>query len=136
MLVYGVTLLLPADTFATSAAFQIMAQLGSENLWGGMMLFGGLTLLAGVVMRNTEWIRSGAFIGFVIWGCLAVMGVITDPTGTGLAVRGTLALMHAYMYMQVKVHADLITGEITIKDLRDYTQQRKTNTQGENTNGR
>jgi hypothetical protein len=125
MMVYGITLLLPTHVFAGSAAFALMAQLGSENLWGGIMLAGGAQLLVGVVRKSIESLRRGAFIGFILWGLLAVLGTITDPTGTGLAVRGTLALMHAYMYLQVKINAPLITGEIKISDVHDVVKVRE-----------
>lgn len=119
MLLWGIWVVLPFTAFS-SASFALMAKLGTEYMWGGFMLFGGITLVFGTITRNIDLIRSGAFLGFVIWLVLGILGTISDPTATGLAVRLTLALMHAYMYMQVKIHKELVTGEITIDDLREY----------------
>jgi hypothetical protein len=79
-------------------------------------------------MRDVDWIRSGAFLGFAIWTVIAILGTIADPTGTGFSLRGALAAMHAWMWLQVRLHPQLITGEVKIKDLRDYVAHNKEET--------
>lgn len=128
MLVWGLWVFAPFDAFTTSS-FALMSKLGSEYMWGALMTFGGATLITGVITKDVEWIRRGAFIGFILWAILAVLGTVSDPTATGFAVRGTLAFMHAYMYMQVKLHPELISGTLKIADLQEWVKSRKENTQ-------
>jgi hypothetical protein len=88
------------------------------------MLFGGITMSYGTFSADVEWIRNGAFLGFCIWLLLAVLGFVSDPNATATITRTIVALMHAWVYVQVKIHPYLVTGKVKVTDLYQYVQEK------------
>ena len=98
MSLWGLVLLLPADTF-DGEAWLLFRSVMSENAWGALMLFFGLLRLGGLVVNGarknvTPWIRiiSAAFGFFVFVGiscCFALSGVVS----TWIAIYPTIALV-------------------------------------------
>lgn len=124
MLAWGVWVLLPYVSF-TGAVYTLMGQLANEEVWGGLFAFAGLTMGFGVWTTNIEWLRRGAFIGFALWTLVAVLGVIAEPTATAVVTRAIIALMHAWVYVQVNVHPELVSGAVTIPDINEYVKVKK-----------
>lgn len=116
---WGVWVLFPGESF-TSPVYDYMETLAKESVWGGLYAFAGITLLIGVFIKDIEWIRRGSFLGFLLWGLTAGLGLVAEPSGPVVVTRLIIALLHAWIYIQVKVHPELITGEVSIEDLKEY----------------
>ena len=121
LIAWGTWLLLPFNAFA-NPVFAVMASLAVENVWGGMFSFAGVTLGVGVWTKDPEWISRGAFLGFSLWIILAALGVVADPTASTVVSRATIALMHAWLYVQIHLHPELVSGHVTITDLKAYKE--------------
>lgn len=119
LLVWGLWVLLPPVAFATPG-FALMLDIAVEPAWGALFAFAGGTFLIGVLGRDIEWIRRGSFLGFILWGLIALLGCVADPSATAVVTRVVIALLHAWIYIQVKIHPELITGEVSIEDLTNY----------------
>jgi len=122
LLAYGVWLLLPLDSFA-NPAYALMGDIATKQTWGAVFAFSGATLGYGVWTRSDEWIQRGSWLGFVLWTVVAVLGVISAPLTPVLIVRMTIALMHAWVYIQVRLHPYLVNGYVTMTDLAAYVQE-------------
>jgi hypothetical protein len=131
MLVWGVWVMLPFASFALEA-FDLMLNLAIEEFWAGLFIFAGSTMTFGTITGNIEWIRWGAFLGFLLWTIIAVLGCIATPTATLVVTRSIIALLHGWMYVQVKIHPQLITGEVKITDLREYMEHKHNQIEGGN----
>ena len=124
LLIWGLWVVFPGTSF-TSPVYTYMLELAKEAVWGAMFAFAGITTLVGVWIKDIEWIRRGSFLGFLLWGLVAGLGLVAEPSGPVVVTRLIIALMHAWIYMQVKIHPQLISGEVTIPDLTEYTTHRK-----------
>ena len=122
MLIWGLWVLMPFVAMS-GPVYEFMISLASEVVWGGLFTFAGITLCAGTWLKDVSWIATGAFLGFALWTTIAVLGVISEPSATPVVTRGIIAAMHAWLYIQIKVHPELVAGTITIQDLRDYKGQ-------------
>jgi hypothetical protein len=123
MVAWGLLVMAPPVSFV-GASYALMNHLALEAVWGGFMLFGGITMTYGTFSKDVDWIKSGAFLGFCIWMLLAVLGFIGDPTAVQIVTRSIVALMHAWVYLQVKIHPYLVTGAVKITDLYQYVQEK------------
>ena len=124
LLVWGLWVLAPGVSF-TSPVYAYMLTLATESVWGGLYAFAGITFMVGVLIKDIEWIRRGSFLGFLLWGLTAGLGLVAEPSGPVVVTRLIIALLHAWIYLQVKVHPELITGEVSIGDLKDYKATRR-----------
>jgi hypothetical protein len=123
MVAWGLLVVAPPVSFV-GASYALMNHLATEAVWGGFMLFGGITMSYGTFSADVEWIRNGAFLGFCIWLLLAVLGFVSDPNATATITRTIVALMHAWVYVQVKIHPYLVTGKVKVTDLYQYVQEK------------
>lgn len=123
MLAWGIWVGLPFVSFGVPA-YAIMGRLATESIWAAMFVYGGFSVLLGTFTKDIEWIRRGTFVGFLLWMVVAILGCIADPTATAVVTRSVIALMHAWVYVQVKLHPKLITGEITIGDLEVFSKNK------------
>lgn len=104
MLTWGVILLAPNDSFA-NPAYQWLATIGEERVWGGLALgIGALRVVALYVngsWRRTPLIRAfAAVVGLMWWvsvGALLIFGVEPGkPVPAGFAFYPVFALFEAY----------------------------------------
>lgn len=121
LLAWGLWVLLPFEAFA-NPAFALMVSIASEPMWGMAFAFAGLSLGRGIVKKDVALVRTGALLGFFLWMLIAVMGGIAEPAATGMITRSTIALMHAWVYVQAKVHPELLTGTVKVSDLKVYVE--------------
>ena len=124
MLVWGLWVILPFTAFV-GPIYEFMLSLAVEGVWGALFLFAGITMTVGTFRKDIDWIKSGAFLGFALWLMLAILGVIAEPSATPVVTRGIIAVMHAWVYIQVKVHPELVAGTIKISDLRDFVTKKE-----------
>ncbi len=124
LLVWGVWVMFPGVSFS-SPVYEFMLTLAIEPVWGMLYAFAGITFMVGVWTKDIEWIRRGSFLGFLLWGVTAALGLVAEPSGPVVVTRMIIALLHAWIYVQVKVHPELITGEVTIDDLKNYTKMKE-----------
>lgn len=77
LMVLGIILLHPADSFGTLPAFVLMSEMFTEYTWGWILLVVGGSRLLGLIINGsmeavTPWIRAaGAVCGFA---CFATIG--------------------------------------------------------------
>jgi hypothetical protein len=121
LLAYGIWLGLPFDSFA-NPAYAYMADLAAEAVWGAAFTFAGAALSYGVFTKSEEWIQRGSWLGFFLWTVVAIMGVVSAPITPVHIVRLTIALMHAWVYVQVKLHPYLVNGYVSMKDLARFVE--------------
>jgi hypothetical protein len=93
------------DTFQ-SDFYRTMQTLASEAVWSVMFLVAGLTMMVGVIRRDSERIRFGAFLGFILWLFVSLLYGVSDPTVTPTATNFVLSLLHGWVYMQIKWHPE------------------------------
>lgn len=98
MFVWGLVLLLPADTFE-GPNFEFFKAVMSEFHWGIAMAFIGLSRIGGLIVngarRNvTPWIRViSALFGFMIWVGICVAFSLSGVVSTWIAIYPTFALV-------------------------------------------
>lgn len=126
LFVWGVWVMVPGVSFE-SPVYAYMLTLATEGVWGAMYAFAGITFLIGVFIKDIEWIRRGSFLGFLLWGLTAGLGLVAEPSGPVVVTRLIIALLHAWIYIQVKVHPELITGEVSIEDLKSFKLTKEKN---------
>lgn len=77
LMILGIILLHPADSFASLPAFALMSEIATESTWGWVLLIVGGSRLIGLIINGsmeavTPWIRAvGAVFGFA---CFATIG--------------------------------------------------------------
>lgn len=95
---WGLVLLLPAETFA-SPAWNMFSSIMSEESWGVLMLFLGLVRLGGLVVNGarkniTPWIRIvSAGFGFLIFVGISFSFTLSGVISTWIAIYPTIALV-------------------------------------------
>lgn len=122
LLCYGIWLILPLDSFA-NPAYALMATLATKHVWGAIFTFSGSALMYGVFTKSEEWIQRGAWLGFFLWTIIAILGIFTVPMAPVHIVRMTIALMHAWVYIQVKLHPYLVSGYTNMNDLHQWVHE-------------
>ena len=96
----GCWLLLPWDTFASSAAFSVLAVL-REQLWGALLILIGAAHLAALYNGHRAWRGWAALIGFLIWFAFACVFVVTNPPGVGWIMF--LSVAFAQMWASIRL---------------------------------
>ncbi len=122
---WGLWVLLPGAAMI-SPVYAYMLTLATEPVWGTIFAFAGTTFMVGVLTKDIEWIRRGSFLGFLLWSLVAGLGLVAEPAGPVVVTRMIIALLHGWIYMQVKIHPELITGEVSIEDLKNFNATKKT----------
>jgi len=56
---------------------------------------------------------------------VAIMYALAEPTATIVVTNMCLALMHAWIYVQATLHPGLLTGQISIRDLEEQTNNKE-----------
>ena len=98
---WGIILLLPADTFA-GPSWVVFRAFASENTWGVILISLGLARLAGLIIngarkRVTPWIRViSAGAGFLIWSGISLGFGLSGVISTGLAVYPAIAVLELF----------------------------------------
>ena len=103
-LAWGLVLLNPVDTFSTSPAFSMMAQIAPEYIWG--LLFLGLGILQLLVIEcDKEHVKpiSGyvQLLGVFIWSMIALFFYIGNPHGTGFVPYITITFLSLFCYWDI-----------------------------------
>ena len=101
MLLWGLWVVLPWDTFRASPAWRIVAEVLPEALAGWLWLaVGTLSLVA--FLRDWRRIRAGcAVVRCGPWTLIAVGLILAAPTSTGAVVYPMFALGSAWTFLTV-----------------------------------
>ncbi|WP_426455477.1 hypothetical protein ACP26L_36275 (plasmid) [Paenibacillus sp. S-38] len=98
---WGVMLLLPFDTFATSPAYDKMANLASESNWGIFMLLVSLYILLGMLIGHFRMRRIGLLFSTANWLFVSSMLFMGSPSSTGGGCYFIFAVLSSWAYMKV-----------------------------------
>ena len=103
-LAWGLVLLNPTDTFSTSPAFSMMAQIAPEYVWG--LLFSGFGVLQLIIIgRDHKHFKpiSGyvQLLGVFIWSMIALFFYIGNPRGTGFVPYITITFLSLFCYWDI-----------------------------------
>lgn len=98
---WGVVLLLPADTFA-GPSWVIFRAIMPEGSWAVLLIILGALRLGGLIVNGarkevTPWIRVlSAGGGFVIWSGISLGFGLSGVISTGLAVYPAIAVLELF----------------------------------------
>lgn len=127
LMLWGMWVANPFVTTFQNPVYDVMTVVATEIAWGVTFIFAGLNLLYGTVKGSAEAVRRGAFLGWMLWVLVSVMYGMAEPAATMVVTNFCLALMHGWVFIQAKIHPELLTGEITISDLKTYKKERNNN---------
>lgn len=107
LLIWGIQLLQPGDLFAISPAYDILAEIMPENVWGfACFLVGGSRLVALLIngtfadtaySRYSPHVRAAmAVLSAFFWLNIAISVAVGRPGGTGMAIYPVLLLLDLY----------------------------------------
>lgn len=98
---WGVVLLLPADTFA-GPSWVIFRSIMAESSWGILLMVLGALRIGGLIVNGarknvTPWIRVvSAGGGFLIWSGVSLGFGLSGVISTGLAVYPAIAILELF----------------------------------------
>lgn len=103
MLLWGVQLVLPWDTFTTGLGYAAMAELLPEPVWGLVLAWIGVTQVGSYLLD--QWrVRLASSLGALMaWTFLTVLFGASNPVGTGVIVYGGFAGMSAWVFWRVLI---------------------------------
>lgn len=101
---FGLVLLSPANTFAASPAYAMMARVAPEEAWGLVSLFVGLIRIAALLVNGTfprfRWSPHIRFVASMlscfVWFQVAFGLELSGSVTTGLAVYRYLVVLEIY----------------------------------------
>lgn len=118
LMLMGMVLLHPSDTFALSQTYVVMRKMASEEYWGLFLFYVGFFRIVGLIVNGarqdvTPWIRAiGAGVGFMVFGAIAYGFVapwfIGLPPSLGIAIFPPL------------MAAELVSLFYSVKDAKAY----------------
>lgn len=112
MLLWAVIVLNPMVETFSHQFYDALSFIMPEEAWGIVFLVGAISLMWGVLNRNIAATRLGANIGFLLWLLLSILyGIAEGFTITPIATTACIALMHAWLFWQVRVHPESITHD-------------------------
>lgn len=95
---WGVVLMLPEDSFARIARYQLMSRVFPDWLWGLLFfIFGGLLLvpIANWAYKHLHWILCSLWLGITV---LSLLSAITPASLLISSVVFTMAMFHAGIF--------------------------------------
>lgn len=105
LVIWGVLLLIPTNTFANGHAYQAMADLAPEEVWGVVMLTLGCGQLLGFVLahygyRSDRLHRVALLAEAALFGFMAMMFATVDLTlfSPYLWAWAAVAALHQFWY--------------------------------------
>lgn len=103
-LFWGLTLVLPVDTFNSSPAFDLLSSIphGETVLGWTSLSLGAIPLLGFVAFREIKPATRTVipFISFLFWLSVAVNFFIASPTSTAFGIYFTLSINAALIYLR------------------------------------
>lgn len=104
-IVYGGWLLMPWVTFQTSGIYSVMSRIAPEELWGVAILLSGLWMLVAQKQGSVRLRTVAAVWAAMLWGTLAVVFLLGNPSGTGVPLVSVYAAFSAAnVYRIVRGH--------------------------------
>jgi hypothetical protein len=101
---WGLILMLPGDTFATSRSFDAMATSGiAEWIWGAVAVAVGVAQVAGLIFDHWQTRRAAAMALTGLWMFIAAMTGIANVIGPVWAVYLLLSCSAGWAYCRMRV---------------------------------
>lgn len=99
---WGLALCNPAvQTFETVRAWQGLAVLAPEWVWGGLLVALGLAKIHGVLRECLAWARWSSAAGFVVWAFIAVQLFLANPSAVGWLTYSMVACGSGWLYLRL-----------------------------------
>ncbi|WP_145052463.1 hypothetical protein [Paenibacillus xylanexedens] len=98
---WGVLLVLPFNTFATSSAYAPMSNVMPESAWGVLMLFLSGLLLYGMLSGRFLVRRYALLVATFVWLFIGSMLFFGNPASTGWGAYLNYAILSSWAYMRV-----------------------------------
>jgi hypothetical protein len=99
---WGVWLLLPFDTFSSSATFVLLARTAPEWVWGAFMCAGAITTLVGLYRRSCPVRRHGLIAMTIVWMIVWTSFAIGNWRSTAAVTYLWWAILCGYWYLRVQ----------------------------------
>lgn len=80
-IIWGIVLLLPGNTFATSKAYNLIS-FWHEDVWAVLFLIFATVQAIGLLSNRLRWRMRCAALGAVVWAFVCSMLVISNPIST------------------------------------------------------
>jgi hypothetical protein len=114
LVLWGVWVGNPMVATFNNPFYLVLSEVATESAWSAMALVAGITTVVGVVRRDPFLVRTGALLGFLFWLTVSIMYGIADPTITPVITNFVLALLHAWIYMQIKLRPETIYQNVEV----------------------
>ncbi|MEC0276874.1 hypothetical protein [Peribacillus frigoritolerans] len=98
---WGIILLLPYHTFPTSIAYQAMAGIANETVWGLFMLLIGSAQLLGTIHNNYQLKRVSLLAATGVWFFIASMFGISELFTTATGTYFIIGCLTGWLHMKV-----------------------------------
>lgn len=99
---WGAFLLLPADTFATSASYGVLSSLASEGTLGLVVTGVGLVQLLSLLRASRGLRAVGALAAALLWLFLALaVGIASGWGAVGIVHFALVAAANGFVYLRV-----------------------------------
>jgi hypothetical protein len=120
---WGVWVLNPTVDSLFNPMFVPLLTLAPEWFWGSLFLVVGATKIIAVFMRSEFWIRISTFMGCLLWFTFATFFLLANWKVTGVPTYYIVSAMNAWIYLQVKFHPEIISGNKVLPD--NWSRKRK-----------
>ena len=101
LLWWSFILLVPTETFASAEAYEAMANVASEEVWGFFFLFVALLNLYSMIMDKFALNVIALVISSGLWAYVATSFAISDIATTGTGIYYILACLNTFVVYKV-----------------------------------
>lgn len=103
---WGIQLLLPWQTFASSGGYAVLAAVLPENAWGTLLALLGVLKIGAYLLAKHRARLAGSLVGSMTWAFFSVAFGVANPAGTGIVVYPFLAVLSALIFWRVLTHRE------------------------------
>lgn len=100
LVLWGVWLLLPFNTFTETSIWQAMAPIAGENVWGLVFLGLGLAEIATLYWHLLTWHNALMLVNFSLWSFISAGFWFSLPTSVAPPTYSLVALFAAWVYLR------------------------------------
>lgn len=122
-LTWGLWVSNPYTESMTAVVYNPLTSIAPEVFWACFALLAGFFQMLGVFVRNSQMIRNSSFGGMMFWTALGCFIVASAPWAPGGPTFIILAIMNGWIYLQVRFHPEIISGNKILPDSYESIEQ-------------
>lgn len=99
-ILFGMWLILPADTFNSAASYLVMSQIAPEWVWGAVTAMIGAGVAFGALRENPVILRISSLFGMFVWAVIGMSFMVSNNVSTAAVTYPTLAAIYLFIFLR------------------------------------